>query len=279
MTEDAHPIRVFVAEDNADLASLVERKLAKGRGWSVTRAGSLDEAQRRLQGDRFDVVVLDYRLPDGTGLDLLPILRASAPQTPILFLTAHGSEDVAMQAMGLGATDYMQKDGHLLEDLPARLDALLARSADVATAARVVPVIDMHPPPSRREKAAPLPDAEIVSEVLAAFVEGQVLGAAVFDGVGKPLAALLPDTFDATRLGAAAFALHANVGTVTRLAGLDPKGYAFVLEHGAGVASIATVSGLGILVVLVAPEAGEPGAREKLTELAKRLRDAAKAGH
>lgn len=271
MAEDERTIRVFVAEDNTDLAALVERKLAKGRGWTVVRAASMEEASRRLRGDRFDVVILDYRLPDGTGLDLLPVVRSASPETPVLFLTAHGSEDVAMKALTLGATDYMQKDGHLLEDLPGRLDELLGRASDVATAARVVPVLEV--PPRRHPEAAKLPDPEHVAAVLARFVEGDVAGAAVYDGVGKPLGALLPDTLDATRLGAAAFALHANVGVVARLAGVEPKGYAFVLEHAAGLLAASTVHGLGILVVLVQPGSGEQAARERVGDLARRLKE------
>src|ERR1700737_1632281 len=118
-------IRVFLAEDSDDLAWLIERKLGARAGWTVSRARTAGEAASRLRGDRFDIVVLDYMLPDGTGLDLIPVVRGSAPQTPVLFLTAHGSEDVALRALGLGATDYMQKDGNLLEDIAPRLDALL----------------------------------------------------------------------------------------------------------------------------------------------------------
>ncbi|MEA3199180.1 MAG: two-component system, OmpR family, response regulator QseB [Thermoplasmata archaeon] len=270
---EAKSIRVFVAEDSEDLAALVGRKLEGKMGWHVVRAASLDEAQRRLQGDRFDLAIIDYLLPDGTGLDLLPLLRATSPDTPVLFLTGHGSEDVAMKAMGLGATDYMQKDGHLLENLPARLDALLARAPDLATAARVVPVQEMHEPPARhRAEAAPLPDDEHLAQVLAQLVGRDVEGAAIFDGAGKPLAALLPEGVDATRLGAAVFTLHAEVGVFGRLAGVTPRAFSFVLEHEKGLVAAGTLAGRALLAVLVAPQSGEGFARERLGDLAKRLK-------
>lgn len=275
-------IRVFVAEDSEDLAALVTRRLASKKNWHVVRAASVEEAQRRIQGDRFDLVIIDYLLPDGTGLELLPLLRASAPETPVLFLTGHGSEDVAMQAMGLGASDYMQKDGRLLDELPARLDALLARAPDVAQAARVVPVQEMQAPPSRHGRARdaalpPLPDADALGRILGELVTGDVVGAAIFDGAGKPLAALLPEDTDATRLGAAVFTLHAEVGVVGRLVGVAPRAYSFVLEHERGLLAAGTLAGRALLAVLVAPSAGETAARAAVGALALRLREGGKA--
>jgi CheY-like chemotaxis protein len=270
--EAARTVRIFVAEDSNDLAALVERRLQGKAGWHVVRAANVEEAQRRLRGDRFDVAVIDYLLPDGTGLDLLPVLRSNAPETPILFLTGHGSEDVAMQALGLGATDYMQKDAKLLEDLPGRLDALLARAPDVATAARVVPIQEI---PARRHAptAEPaLPEGETLARILGEVVGDRISGAAVFDGAGKPLAALLPDGVDAGRLGAAVFTLHAEVGVVGRLAGVTPRAYTFVLEHEHGLLAATTLAGRALLTVLAQPGAGEGAAREALADLARRLK-------
>src|SRR5205814_204565 len=162
---------------------------------------------------RFDCVVLDYMLPDGTGLDLIPIIRASAPETPVLFLTAHGSEDVALKALSLGASDYMQKDGALFAEFPLRVDALLARSGDVAKAGRVGTVHitphEGHGQGQGHGSTRVTPDKDAMAHLLGEVVKGDVVGAAVFDGSGKPIAALLPMGTDASRLGAAAFELHA----------------------------------------------------------------------
>ena len=263
--------RIFIAEDNADLAFLLEKRLSAHEGWTIVRAATKDEAQKRLQGDRFDAIVLDYLLPDGTGLDLLSIVRAASPQTPVLFLTAHGSENVALQALGLGATDYMQKDGHLLDDLPGRIDDLLKRERDVATSARVVPVEDVSHAahPERRVRRAL--DPEVAAKALAEIAHGQVLGAAAFDGSGKPIAALLPEGTDATRLGAAVFSLHAQVGVAGRLASLVPRAYAFTMEHADGVLAVTSVTGRCLVAVLVAHDAGEARAREALAALVKRV--------
>lgn len=261
--------RVFLAEDNDDLADLITRRLQGRIGWRVVRARTAEEASAQLQGDRFDVVVLDYRFPDGTGLELLKVLRASSPQTPVLFLTAHGSEKVALEALGLGASDYMQKDAQLFDELPRRLGALLDRSDDIATSARVVPIrtsLAAHPPAHE----ALLPDATRALDAVRAAVHGDVIGAAVFDGAGHPLAAILPDGMDATRLGAAAFQLHAQVGIIGRLADLTPRAYAFQMEVDGAFLAMTTVTGRGILAVLLDPRHGN-AARDRLAQLADRL--------
>ena len=262
-------IRVFLAEDNEDLARLMAKRLAE-RSWSVVRAGTAEEATARLRGDRFDAVVLDYQLPDGTGLELLGVVRESSPSTPVLFLTAHGSEEVALQALGLGATDYMQKSGSMLDELPTRLAGLLDRSDDVREASRVVPVEAAH----AHGHAAPRPragiDVEEARKVLTGFVHGDVLGAGVFDGAGAPIATLLPKELDPSVLGASLLQVHAQVGVVGRLNRLSPKGYVFAVETDLGTLACTTVGGRCLVAVLV--KQGSSHARERLESLAERVR-------
>lgn len=264
--------RVLLVEDNDDLARLLQRRFGERADWSLERARSREEALPRIQGDRFDCVVLDHRLPDGTGLDLIPVIRASAPETPVLFLTAHGSEDIALQALSLGASDYMQKDGALFAELPIRLDALLARSGDVARAARVHVNDAPRSVPVTRGSERPAPDKDAMATLLAEVVKGEVLGAAVFDGSGRPIAALLPTSVEATRLGAAAFAMHAEVGIVARLAELSPRAYAFILESESHILGLTTVAGRAIVAVLVAGDKGRARAEERLADLASRVK-------
>lgn len=258
--------RIFLAEDNDDLAALISRRLQARPTWSVVRARTAKEAASRLEGDRFDVAVLDYLLPDGTGLDLLRVVRSASPQTPVLFLTAHGSEEVALAALGMGATDYMQKTSELFEDLPDRIATLLGRSDDVGIAARVVPVATAH----ARVEAAGV-SASHAEAVLDEVVRDDVLGGAIFDGAGHVIAARLPDGMDPTRVGAAAFDLHAHVGVVGRLADVTPRGYVFLLELEGAVLGVTTVSGKCILAVLV-DDARRTSASVKLAELARRLK-------
>ena len=263
--------RIFLAEDNEDLALLLTRKLTASRRWHVERARTKEEAATRLRGDRFDVVVLDYMLPGGSGLDLLPIVREASPETPILFLTAHGSEDVALKALGLGATDYMQKTGDLLLELPERLDQLLARAADVRVAARAVPA---GPTVRRRSGSAEsggLLGADEAALAIRSVVSGETLGAAVFDGSGRPIAAVLPRGLDATVLGASLMQVHAQVGVVGRLNHLAPRAYRFILDTDAGTLAASTIPGRAIVAVLVKSRAGLDAAATRLDALVARL--------
>lgn len=256
--------RVFLAEDHDDLAALIERKLAT-RDWRVERARTSAEASARLRGDRFDVVVLDYKLPDGDGLELLGVVRENSPQTPVLFLTAHGSEGVALRALGLGASDYMQKSVTMLDELPSRIDALLAREGEVREASRVVAV---EAPPEPKPRALGV-DPGVAERLLAEFVHGDVLGAALFDGAGMPIAAILPPPLDPSVLGATLLQVHAQVGLLGRLNRVSPRAYTFLVETDAGTLACTTVGGRAVVAVLV-----RAGARasERLDALAARVR-------
>lgn len=260
-------VRVFIAEDNDDLARLVTRRL-EANAWHVTRARTATEAAATLRGDRFDAIILDYKLPDGNGLELLSIAREAAPATPVLFLTAHGSEDVALQALGLGATDYMVKTGTMLEDLPLRVKTLLGREADMRRAA-TVSISVKGVARADAQEGSPLAE-EVGAKVLESFVKGEVIGAALYDGSGQPIAALLPGSIDARALGIALVQVHAQAVLMGRVTNLLPRSYAFTMETEEGTIAASAVPGRAIVAVVVKP--GSTHAGERLRELASRVR-------
>jgi two-component system nitrogen regulation response regulator GlnG len=75
----------------------------------VVTAGTVAEGWRRIESDRPDVIVLDLQLPDGSGLDLFERIRAADPKRPVIFITAHGTTETAIEAMKRGAFDYLSK--------------------------------------------------------------------------------------------------------------------------------------------------------------------------
>jgi two-component system nitrogen regulation response regulator GlnG len=97
----------------------------------VLTASTVADGWRRAEADRPDVIVLDLQLPDGSGLDLFDRLRTLDPRRPVVFLTAHGTTDTAIEAMKRGAFDYLGKPF----DLDA-MTALLGRAFDAARLAR-----------------------------------------------------------------------------------------------------------------------------------------------
>ena len=70
-------------------------------------------ALRKLSKDHFDLVITDIRMPGLTGLDILPRIRRLKPETPIIVMTAYGSDDVRRRSLERGATTYLEKPIHL----------------------------------------------------------------------------------------------------------------------------------------------------------------------
>lgn len=256
-------VRLLVVDDDEDLAQLIGRLLAAKRGWSVARAGTVKAAGERLKGDRFDLVLVDHSLPDGTGLQVVETIRREVPETPVLFLTGHGSEAIALQAISLGATDYMVKGTTMFDALVERLDALLVRAKDVATAARVVPArrqAVVTTTTSSGEKRAGTVTPERAAQVVSAFVRSKTLGAGVFDTTGHPIAASFPDPLDASRVGALALQVHAQIGLIGRLSELPPTGYTLLVDTTGGVLAFTTTRASTIVVLLTKERSAETNA-------------------
>ncbi|MEE8524693.1 MAG: sigma-54 dependent transcriptional regulator [Thermoanaerobaculia bacterium] len=112
---------VFIVEDRDSLRRLMERALTQ-EGYGVTTAAAVGEAIRRLGEERFDLVLTDLKLPDGSGLEVLQASREHQTDVPVVVLTAFGTVSTAVEAMKLGAVDFLEK--------PLEIDELceLARS-------------------------------------------------------------------------------------------------------------------------------------------------------
>jgi len=109
--------RILVVDDEVVFAAAVRKRLEKA-GYQCSTASTLAAAQAQLQSAVPDLILLDLRLPDGSGMEFLQSLRRapdSAP--PVVVLTAHAEVDDAVRAMKQGATDYLKK--------PIDLDELL----------------------------------------------------------------------------------------------------------------------------------------------------------
>ncbi|MGP3698587.1 response regulator transcription factor [Rhodobacter sp. NSM] len=123
-------MRILVIEDDAVLSDGLQVGLRLG-GFSPEAVGSLEDARTALAVGRFDAIVLDLMLPDGSGLDLLSDLRAAGEAVPVLVLTARDRLDDRVRGLDLGADDYLGKPVDLRE-LGARLRALGRRPATLA---------------------------------------------------------------------------------------------------------------------------------------------------
>ncbi len=100
-----------------------------GDGYRVSCAATGADALRKLRRESVDLVVLDHRLPDRTGLDILPELRSIRPKLPVIMLTGYGSEWICAAAFKLGVADYLRKPVSAV-DLVAAVRRILLRGAE-----------------------------------------------------------------------------------------------------------------------------------------------------
>jgi DNA-binding NtrC family response regulator len=100
--------RILIVDDEVFNLDLLEQELTD-RGYTVERARDGAEALRTMEALRPDIVLLDYMMPGMSGLDVLRELQSRESDVPIIMMTAHGSIEVAVQAMKLGAYDFVVK--------------------------------------------------------------------------------------------------------------------------------------------------------------------------
>src|SRR5437762_5356672 len=118
-------MRVLIVEDDPELSSLLRDGLRAQR-IDATLAATWAEGCERAAGGSFDVMVLDVRLPGGSGLELCAKLRRGGVTTPVLMLTALDAVDDRVRGLEVGADDYLTKPVAFRE-LVARLKALTRR--------------------------------------------------------------------------------------------------------------------------------------------------------
>ncbi len=116
--------RILLVEDEPDIRFLYCEQL-RSRGYHPVEAATCAEAERQLAAARPDAAVIDYRLPDGDALELLERLRRVDPDLPVVVLTAHGSVELAVEAMRRGADHFLTKTADI-EPLAEILDRCFA---------------------------------------------------------------------------------------------------------------------------------------------------------
>ncbi|HCY76042.1 MAG TPA: sigma-54-dependent Fis family transcriptional regulator [Ignavibacteriales bacterium] len=100
--------KVLIIDDEPELRNLI-RRLLELDGYNVVTAGNKKETLELLKNNEINIVVSDVRLPDGNGLDLIPVLKKHSPSTEIIILTAYGNIEDGVKAIKAGAFDYIVK--------------------------------------------------------------------------------------------------------------------------------------------------------------------------
>jgi CheY-like chemotaxis protein len=107
-SEKATGRKVLVVDDEVVAANSVRRTLNR-RGFRVDEAFSGREALNRILNEMYDLVLLDMRMPDTNGLELLPTIKKHRPALPVVMVTGYASIDTAVEAIQRGASDYVAK--------------------------------------------------------------------------------------------------------------------------------------------------------------------------
>ena len=118
-------IRILVVEDELDLADFVVRGLRE-EGFAVEHAADGKRGWEAMRAEDWDLIILDWWLPDEDGLDVVRRYRESARTAPVLFLTARDSVADRVRGLDAGADDYLCKP-FAFDELLARIRALLRR--------------------------------------------------------------------------------------------------------------------------------------------------------
>jgi DNA-binding response OmpR family regulator len=117
--------RVLIVDDEPDLAEALELHL-KYAGYETVAASSGEEALRKVTAERPHVILLDIRMPDMDGLEVLRRVREIAPQVAVIMVTAVRDEQVRREALDTGAADFITKPIDLAY-LSRSLSAVLGR--------------------------------------------------------------------------------------------------------------------------------------------------------
>jgi len=111
-------IRLLLVDDEEGFVDVLSNRLTR-RGIEVTKSYSGSEAIQVLRREDFDVAVLDVKMEDMDGIEVLKVFKKMVPKMAVIMLTGHGSERAAREGIEYGAFDYLMK--------PCELDELLAK--------------------------------------------------------------------------------------------------------------------------------------------------------
>jgi DNA-binding response OmpR family regulator len=123
----SEPLRILLVDDERGFVDVISKRMTK-RNFDVTKAYSGKEALQALRKMDFDVVILDLKMEDMDGIEILKIFKKIVPDLPVIMLTGHGSEEAARDGIQLGASDYLTK--------PCDLEELIVKIQDIVTSGR-----------------------------------------------------------------------------------------------------------------------------------------------
>jgi DNA-binding NtrC family response regulator len=108
------PEKVLLVDDEKEfLEAMAERMTV--RGIEVSTASSASEAIRLAEKESFDAIIVDLMMPEMDGLEALKLLKKKSPESEVILLTGHATLEKGIEAMKLGAVDFLEKPANITE--------------------------------------------------------------------------------------------------------------------------------------------------------------------
>jgi CheY-like chemotaxis protein len=120
-------ISLLLVDDDESFLTVLVDVLSSLGSYHIETSESGEHAVELMKQKRYDVVILDYKMPGMTGLNVLQWMHEEKIETPVLMLTGAGSEIVATEAMKFGAYDYVRKEHIEVEHLPIIINGIFER--------------------------------------------------------------------------------------------------------------------------------------------------------
>jgi len=175
--------QALIIDDEPDILELLTMTLS-GMSIDCVTAETLAQAEQALKQQHFDLCLTDMRLPDGNGLDFVKLIQQQKPDLPVAVITAHGNMDLAVQALKLGAFDFVSK--------PLKIRVLRDL---VSTALKLSPPQDQPRQHERRSRNQLLGETDIIKSLRGKITKLARSQAPVYisgeSGTGKELVARL----------------------------------------------------------------------------------------
>src|SRR5262249_51210009 len=121
---------ILLIDDDPDLTDFLQREL-RAHGHRVTCLDCAEPGPELLAGSAFDLVLLDNKMPGMSGIEFLEALRERGLEPQVILMTGHAAMDTAIQAMSLGAFDYVDK-GDDFRTLYRKLERMIAEALQIA---------------------------------------------------------------------------------------------------------------------------------------------------
>lgn len=127
MNNSADSMKILTVEDDNDFARMLKLILNRHFSSGVVIAGDCSSAREAFLNDDFNLITLDYQLPDGSGLELLKEIAAINEHPPVIMVTGQGDEETAAQAIEHGVDGYVVKDNRLATLFPATIKRIFEK--------------------------------------------------------------------------------------------------------------------------------------------------------